>query len=91
MNINPKIFKAYDVRGIYPDELNTKTAFLIGVAFAKKTKVKQVVVGRDMRLSGGVLNSALIKGLAAGGVKQIVDIGFVPIDALYFSFNTSIY
>ncbi len=85
MNINPKIFKAYDVRGIYPDELDSKAAFIIGVAFARKTKVSQVVVGRDMRLSGEVLKNVLIKGLAAGGVKQIIDIGLVPIDALYFS------
>lgn len=85
MNINYKIFRAYDVRGIYPDELDSKTAFIVGVAFARKAKVKQVVVGRDMRLSGGVLKKALIKGLAAGGVKQVVDIGLVPIDALYFS------
>ena len=83
-NVNPKIFKAYDIRGIYPSDLNSQVAFLIGLAFAKKTKVKQVVVGRDMRLSGAVLKKSLIKGLAAGGVKKIVDIGLVPIDAVYF-------
>ncbi len=84
-SINPKIFKAYDIRGIYPDELNKDSAFLIGHAFAKKTKAKQVVVGRDMRHGGGTLKNNLVKGLAAGGVKEIIDIGLVPIDAIYFS------
>ena len=85
MTINPKIFKAYDIRGIYPDELNGQIAYLVGLAFAKKTKAKQVVVGRDMRNSGGVLKKNLIQGLADGGVKEIVDIGLVPIDAVYAS------
>lgn len=83
--IDPKIFKAYDIRGTYPDQLNAGTAYLIGRAFAKKTKAKQVVVGRDMRISGSTLKKALTKGLADGGVKEIVDIGLVPIDAVYFS------
>ncbi len=84
-SINPKIFKAYDVRGIYPDELNKDSAFLIGLTFAQKTQVKQVVIGRDMRLGGAVLKKAFIQGLATGGVKEIIDIGLVPIDAVYFS------
>jgi len=83
--INPKIFKAYDIRGIYPSDLNAKVAFFIGMAFAKKTKARQVVVGRDMRHGGTILKNNLIKGLAAGGVKEIIDIGMVPIDGVYFS------
>ncbi len=83
--INPKIFKAYDIRGVYPSDLNAKVAFLIGVAFAQKTKAKQVVIGRDMRNGGAILKNNLIKGLATGGVKQIIDIGLVPIDGVYFS------
>jgi len=85
MNINPKIFKAYDIRGIYPDDLDARTAYLIGRAFARKTKAKQVVVGRDMRNSGTVLKKNLIQGLIDEGVKEIVDIGLVPIDAVYAS------
>ncbi len=83
--INPKIFKAYDIRGIYPSDLNAKVAFFIGMAFAKKTKARQVVVGRDMRHGGTILKNNLIKGLTAGGVKEIIDIGMVPIDGVYFS------
>jgi len=85
IKINPKIFKAYDIRGIYPTDLNAKIAFLIGMAFAKKTGTKEVVVGRDMRNGGSILKNNLIKGLAAGGVEKIIDIGLVPIDGVYFS------
>ncbi len=85
MNINSKIFKAYDIRGVYPNELNPKIAFLIGLSFAKKTRAKQVVIGRDMRQGGLMLKKALIKGLAQGGVKEIVDIGMVAIDGVYFA------
>lgn len=84
-SVNPKNFRAYDIRGIYPSELNAKSAFLIGSAFARKTKARQVVVGRDMRNGGEALKKGLIKGLAAGGAKEVVDIGLVPIDAVYFS------
>ncbi|PIP29152.1 phosphomannomutase/phosphoglucomutase [Candidatus Kuenenbacteria bacterium CG_4_9_14_3_um_filter_39_14] len=83
--INPKIFKAYDIRGICPDELNVETAYLIGRAFAQKTKVKQVVVGRDMRHYGEILKKSLIQGLTDEGVREIVDVGLVPIDAIYAS------
>ncbi|OIO17934.1 phosphomannomutase/phosphoglucomutase [Candidatus Kuenenbacteria bacterium CG11_big_fil_rev_8_21_14_0_20_37_9] len=84
-NINFKIFKAYDIRGIYPSELNREAVFAIGRAFARKTRAKQVVVGRDMRLSGSILKKYLIQGLAQEGVREIIDIGLVPIDAVYFS------
>lgn len=84
-NINPKIFKAYDIRGIYPSELNGRIAYLVGRAFAQKTKAKQVVVGRDMRKGGVILKKNLIQGLTDGGTKEIVDIGLVPIDAVYSS------
>ena len=49
--INPEIFKAYDVRGIYPTELNEETAYRIGRAFVQYLGVEQVAVGRDMRVS----------------------------------------
>ena len=52
MNVNPAIFKAYDIRGIYPTDLNEQAAYLIGRAFVTFLNVEKVVVGRDMRLSG---------------------------------------
>ncbi|MFA5197650.1 MAG: phosphomannomutase/phosphoglucomutase [Patescibacteria group bacterium] len=82
--MNPKIFKAYDIRGIYPDELNEETAYFIGQAYAQFAKAKKVVVGRDMRLGSESLSRKLIVGIASQGVN-VDDIGLVPIDAVYFS------
>lgn len=88
MTIDKTIFKAYDIRGIYPEQLNKETAWLIGRAFAEKAKdikAKNVIVGRDMRNSGKIIKQEIIKGLMAGGIKEIIDIGLVPIDAVYAS------
>ena len=82
--INDKIFKSYDIRGTYPDQLNEKSAYLIGRAFAKRAKAKKITVGSDMRLSGPVLKKALIRGITDEGVN-VKDIGLVPIDAVYAS------
>lgn len=82
--INPKIFKPYDIRGIYPKELNEETAYVIGRVFARRAQAKEVVVGSDMRLSGPVLKAKLMAGINAEGV-DVVDIGLVPIDAIYFA------
>ncbi len=84
MEINPNIFKSYDIRGIYPSELNEDAAYLIGRAFAKKANAKRITVGTDMRLSGPALKKYLIKGITDEGVN-VKDIGLVPIDAIYYS------
>ena len=84
MAINESIFKSYDIRGIYPSELNEDTAYLIGRAFATKSGAKKVTVGCDMRLSSPTLKSALIRGITDEGA-DVKDIGLVPIDAIYFS------
>jgi len=81
--VNKTIFKAYDIRGTYPDQLNEEAAYLIGRAFARKAQAKEVAVGLDVRLSGPVLKRALIRGITDEGTN-IVDIGMVPIDAVYF-------
>ncbi len=82
--INPIIFKSYDIRGIYPSELNEEAAYSIGRAFARKANAKEITVGSDMRLSGPVLKKALIEGITDEGVN-VKDIGLVPIDAVYIS------
>ena len=82
--IEKKIFKAYDIRGTYPDELNEKTAYDIGRAFARRVQAKQIVVGADMRLSGPVLKKGLVQGITDEGV-DVLDIGLVPVDAVYFA------
>jgi phosphomannomutase len=84
MEINKSIFKAYDVRGTYPKELNRDVAFEVGRAFIKKTKAKAVVIGQDARLSSPELFMGLSEGIMAEG-GQIYDIGQTPTECLYFA------
>ena len=87
MNVNPAIFKAYDIRGIYPTELNEEVAYLIGRAFATFTGAPKVVVGRDMRLSGPSIFAEVTRGLRDQGA-DVVDIGLTSTDQYYFSCAT---
>lgn len=81
--IDQTIFKAYDIRGIYPSELNEEAAYSIGRAFARRSGAKKMTVGSDMRVSGPILKRELIRGITDEGVN-VKDIGLVPIDAVYF-------
>jgi phosphomannomutase len=76
------IFKAYDIRGLYPSELNAETAYLIGRALAEYTKASTIVVGHDMRESSPEIEEALIKGIIKQGVDA-VKIGLVSTPMLY--------
>lgn len=92
--INQNIFKSYDVRGIYPSELNEDAAFLVGSAFARHTKAKKTIIGYDARLSSPALLENLAKGLASQGVV-VTTVGKTPTEMSYFSiasydFDTSI-
>ncbi|MBW3590546.1 MAG: phosphomannomutase/phosphoglucomutase [Actinobacteria bacterium] len=78
------IFKAYDVRGVYPDQLDEDIAKRIGAAFAKMASVPRIAVGRDMRISSEPLSKAFAQGAASQGV-DVVDVGLVSTDALYFA------
>ena len=82
--MDPKIFKAYDVRGIYPTELDEKYAYQIGRAFVALLGVERVAVGRDMRTSGQALAGALLQGIADQGAEA-VDLGLTSTDELYFA------
>ena len=82
--MDASIFKAYDVRGIYPRELNEETAYLIGRAFVAYLGVDRVVVGHDMRTSGPALTGAILQGIAAQGAEAI-DLGLTSSDELYFA------
>lgn len=82
--VNKSIFKSYDVRGIYPAELNEAAAFSVGSAFVRKTGVKSVVIGHDARLSAPELFKGLAEGIISEG-GQIYDIGKVPTECLYFA------
>jgi phosphomannomutase len=79
-----RIFKAYDVRGVYPEELNEDIARRIGSAFAQFTGAQSVVLGRDCRISSPSLAAAFAEGVTARGV-DVVDIGLATTDMLYFA------
>ncbi len=78
----PSCFKAYDIRGKVPDELNVDLAEKIGAAFAAIYDLKRVVVGRDIRLSGPELSAALVKGLRTMGV-DVLDLGICGTEEMY--------
>ncbi len=82
--VDPKIFKSYDIRGIYPSELNEDAAYQIGRAYAREIEGNKIAIGMDARISGPALKKSFIDGVMAEG-KNIVDFGVVPIDAVYFA------
>ena len=84
MHVDPSIFKAYDIRGIFPDPLSVEVAESVGRAFATLLKPVEVVVGRDMRLSSPDICAAAIEGLLKQGV-DVIDIGMVSTDQYYYS------
>jgi len=84
MQINQSIFKAYDIRGIYPTEFNEEIAYATAQAYAKFLAPKTVALGRDVRLSGPTIFGAVKKGLIDHGV-DVVDIGVVSTDMMYFA------
>jgi phosphomannomutase len=84
MKIDTNIFKAYDIRGIYPAELNEANAYAIGLGTANILHAANAVVGRDMRLSSPQLSEAVINGFRDGGV-DVTDIGLISTDGLYFA------
>jgi len=82
MDILDKIFKAYDVRGIYPTEINEDIAYKVGRGVAKFLKAEKIVIGRDNRLSSDSLFNALCEGILDEG-KNILDIGIVTTPMFY--------
>lgn len=82
--INPGIFKAYDIRGLYPQDINKEAAYNIGRALVCYTKAKKVAVGIDMRPSSVDLEEALINGITDQGA-DVVKIGLAPTPLVYFA------
>ncbi len=78
------MFKAYDIRGIYPEEINADIIYAIGQAYAQLFSPQTVVVGHDVRTSGPELYKSLIKGLVDAGVN-VVTIGGISTEMLYFA------
>ncbi|NMC31954.1 MAG: phosphomannomutase [Veillonellaceae bacterium] len=79
-----KAFKAYDIRGRVPSELNPEMAYRLGRAFAEQLQAKKVVVGRDVRLSSAELAVAVGKGLMEAGC-DVLDIGLGGTEMVYFA------
>jgi phosphomannomutase len=84
MSINPAIFKAYDVRGLYPAEINEDAARLIARGFVTYLGAKRIAVSRDMRLSSPSIAAAFIDGATAQGA-DVVDYGMMGTDMMYFA------
>ena len=84
MSVNPSIFKAYDVRGLYPSEVNEEAARQIGRGFVSYLQAKRIAVSRDMRLSSPSVAAAFIEGARAQGA-DVVDYGMMGTDMLYYA------
>ena len=78
------IFKAYDVRGVYPEQFDEDAARRIGRAFARWVSAERIVLGRDCRLSSPSLAEAFVAGVTAEGAG-VVDIGLSTTDMVYFA------
>ena len=87
MQVDSSIFKAYDIRGVYPDPLNEEVAYAVGRSFVALLECEEVVVGRDMRLSSPAIKEHLIRGLTEQGA-DVVDIGMVGTDQYYYACAT---
>ncbi|WP_462331587.1 phosphohexomutase domain-containing protein [Schwartzia sp. (in: firmicutes)] len=84
MELSSKGFGAYDIRGIYPEEVNEELAYRVGRAFVQLFDAKKVAVGHDIRLSGPSISEALIRGLNEAGCDA-VDIGQCGTEMIYFA------
>src|SRR6478736_1988051 len=82
--INTSIFKAYDIRGLYPSEVNEEAARQIGRGFVAYLKAKRIAVSRDMRVSSPSVAAAFIEGARQQGA-DVVDYGMLATDMMYFA------
>ena len=82
--LDPKVFKAYDIRGIYPTDLDEEGAYAIGRAFIEHFRPERIAVGHDMRLSSPAMAAAAIRGAVDAGA-HVYDLGLVGTEMLYFA------
>jgi phosphomannomutase len=82
--LDPKVFKAYDVRGMYPSELDEEGAYAIGRAYVEQFEPRRIVVGRDMRISSPSMAAATIEGAGDAGA-DVLDIGLAGTEMVYFA------
>jgi phosphomannomutase len=84
MTLDPKVFKAYDIRGLYPDEMDEDGAELVGAAFARLTGASRIAVGHDVRLSSPSMADRFAAGASAAGA-DVVELGLCATEMLYFA------
>jgi phosphomannomutase len=82
--LDPKVFKAYDVRGIYPGELDEEGGYASARAYVEHFEPQRIAVGRDMRISSPSMAGAAIRGAAEGGA-DVLDLGLVGTEMVYFA------
>jgi phosphomannomutase len=82
--LDPQVFKAYDVRGIYPTELDEDGAYAIGRSYVEQFEPNRIAVGRDMRLSSPSMAASVIRGAADAGC-DVLDLGLVGTEMVYFA------
>src|SRR5947208_10232064 len=82
--LDPKVFKAYDIRGIYPEQLDEAGAYAIGRAYVEEFEPRAIAVGRDMRLSSPSMAEAIMRGAADAGA-DVVDLGLIGTEMVYFA------
>jgi len=84
---HPEIYRAYDIRGVVPEEFNKEEAYHLGRAYAQFTGFSRVVVARDMRVSGDDIEPAVIRGLRDAGV-DVLQIGLATSPMFYYAVHT---
>jgi phosphomannomutase len=82
--VDPKVFKAYDVRGVYGTELDEDGAYAIGRGYVEQFEPARIAVGRDMRVSSATMAAAVREGAADGGA-EVLDVGMVGTEMVYFA------
>ncbi len=80
--LDPRVFKAYDIRGIHPAEIDEDGAYRVGRAFVEHFGLGTIAVGRDMRVSSPAMTAAAIDGAADGGA-DVLDLGLIGTEMLY--------
>jgi phosphomannomutase len=84
MTLDPSVFKAYDVRGVYPTDLDEEGAYAVGRGFVEEFEPRTIAVGRDMRTHGPAMAEAVVAGALDGGA-DVVDVGMIGTEMLYFA------
>ena len=82
--LDPKVFKAYDVRGIYPTEIDEEGAYAVGRAFVEQFEPEKIAVGHDMRVTSPAMAEAVTNGAAAAGAN-VLQLGLVGTEMVYFA------